>query len=207
MRLSSLLVLLVLASLLAAVSPASALMLPAAPHVPASIAAAAEEEDEVEEAEDEDESEAEAEGGDGSEAEEGEPEEPEACEPEEGEACEEEDGDEVECVLESASAGVAVNPRGGKVRLTVRYRASSPAAVAIDARLRGPKGGLHLDATRARFRRAGVFHDSFGLGKRQMAKALAARELTVDLRAENTPGPCGLRLSAHRVGARKFRSS
>lgn len=120
---------------------------------------------------------------------------------------EREEAEAERCVLEDATASVAASPGNGTVRLTIRYRAFTPAAVAINARLRGAKGGLHLGASHAHFRRSGVFHDSFGLSKKEMAKALAAREFAIDLRAVNTPASCALHLATHRGGASKLRWS
>jgi hypothetical protein len=117
---------------------------------------------------------------------------------------EREEAEAERCVLADATASVAANPGSGTVRLTIRYRAFTPASVAIDARLRGAKGGLHLGSSHARFRRSGVFHDSFGLSKKEMAKALAAREFAIDLRAVNTPSSCALHLTTHRGAARKL---
>ena len=107
-------------------------------------------------------------------------------------------------MIEDATAVVAANPGNDTVRLTIHYRAFSPTAVAIDARLRGSKGGLHLGADRARFRRAGVFHDSFGLSEKEMVRALAAREFAIELHAVNTPASCRMQLTAHRGGGRKL---
>jgi hypothetical protein len=118
---------------------------------------------------------------------------------EEGEAAEAE-----RCVIEDATAEVAANPGNDTVRLTIHYRTFAPIAVAIDSKLRGAKGGLHLGASHSRFRRAGVFRDSFGLSKKEMAKALAAREFAIDLHAVNTPGYCRMQLTAHRGGTRRL---
>lgn len=185
-----LLLVLLLISLFAAAGPARALSVPPGPPTPAG-----------EEAE-ENENEGETEG------EEAEGEESEVCvaDPEEGESCEEaeETVEDEECVIEDATATVAANPGNDTVRLTIRYRAFSPTAVAIDARLRGNKGGLHLGADRARFHRAGVFHDSFGLSKKEMVRALAAREFAIELHAVNTPPNCRMHLTAHRGGGRKL---
>lgn len=131
---------------------------------------------------------------------------------EEGEECEEaeeegEEGAAEECVIEDATAEVAADPGNDTVRLTIHYRTFEPAAVAIDSRLRGAKGGLHLGASHTRFRRTGVFHDSFGLSAKKMAKALAAREFAIDLHAVNTPASCRMHLTAHRGGTRKLRWS
>jgi len=189
MRKLPLLLVLLLISLFAVAGPARALSVP--PLLPALANEEAEENEEGE-----------------AEGEEAEGEESEACEadPEEGESCEEaeEVAEAEECVIEDATAVVAANPGNDTVRLTIHYRAFSPTAVAIDARLRGSKGGLHLGADRARFRRAGVFHDSFGLSEKEMVRALAAREFAIELHAVNTPASCRMQLTAHRGGGRKL---
>jgi len=100
-----------------------------------------------------------------------------------------------ECVIEDATAKVAANPGKGSVTLSIRYRAYSPASVAIDARLRGAKGSIHLGADHARFRRAGTFRDTFVLGEKRMERVLAAREFEVELQAVNTPRYCRLELN------------
>lgn len=172
--------------LLAAAASAHALTLPAPAQVPPFAAAAADEEAE-------DESEAE---GDEEEAD-----EPDACESEDEEAeerCEEEQAETEEaeeCVLEEADASFAIAPGSGEVRLTVRYETFAPAAVTVDASLRGTKGKLHLGSDHTRFHQNGVYRDTFALGAKQMAKALAAREFEVDLHAAGTPADCGLSLA------------
>lgn len=201
------LLLVVLLVLLAAAEPAQALSVPPSPlTLPG--------EEEGEEPEEETGEEPELEGEDESE----EPARPaesdeEECEwfVEEGENCAEatkkaeteERAEAEECVLKDATATVAANPGNNTVRLTIRYAAYKPSAVAVDSRLRGNKGGLHLGSSHARFRRAGVFHDSFGLSKKEMARALAAREFAIDLRAVNTPASCALHLTASRGGGHK----
>lgn len=99
-----------------------------------------------------------------------------------------------ECVLEDATAKLKALPGNGTVQLAIHYKALSPTSVAIDARLRGPHGGLHLGAEHTHFRRAGVYRDSFVLGEKQMQRALGAREFTVELQAVNTPRYCRLNL-------------
>lgn len=186
MRKLPLLLVLLLISLFAVAGPARALSVPSLP-IPAG-----EEAEENEEAE----------------GEEDETEQSEACglDTEEGESCEEAEEmvEAEECVIEDATATVAANPRNDTVRLSIHYRALRPAAVAIDSKLRGTKGGLHLGASHARFRRAGVFHDSFGLSKKEMVRALAAREFAIELHAVNTPAYCRMELTAHRGGGRKL---
>lgn len=206
-KLSLLLVFLLV--LLAAASPAQAASLPSAP-----LTLLAEEEVEELEEETGEEPELEEEGESG---EPGPAEGEEDCEwfVEEGENCAEatekgeaeELAEAEECVIENAAATVAVNPGNSTVRLTIRYKAYKPSAVAVDSRLRGTRGGLHLGASRARFRQAGAFHDSFRLNRKEMARALAAREFSIDLRAVNAPASCALHLSASRGGGRKLRWS
>lgn len=100
-----------------------------------------------------------------------------------------------ECVIEDATAKVAANPANGTVALSIRYRAYSPAAVAIDSRLSGGKGRLHLGASHARFRRSGTFRDTFVLGEKRMERVLAAREFEVEVQAVNAPRYCRIEVS------------
>lgn len=108
---------------------------------------------------------------------------------------EREEAEAERCVLEDATAKLAAHPGNRTVQLTIRYEAYAPASVAIDASLRGSRGGLHLGAEHTRFRRAGVFRDNFVLSEKQMERALAAREFAVELQAVNTPRYCRLELS------------
>lgn len=110
-------------------------------------------------------------------------------------AAEERQEEAEECVIEDASAKVAANPGNGSVALSIHYRAYFPASVAIDARLRGGKGSVHLGASHTRFRRAGTFRDTFVLGEKRMERVLAAREFEVELQAVNTPRYCRLNLN------------
>jgi hypothetical protein len=115
-----------------------------------------------------------------------------------------------ECILEDATAKLAAQPGSRTVQLVIHYKALAPASIAVDARLRGPHGGLHLGAEHTHFRRAGVYRDSFVLGDKQMERALAAREFTVALQAVNTPRYCRFTLEGaprrakrpHHAGAR-----
>jgi hypothetical protein len=125
-------------------------------------------------------------------------------------AAEEAEAEAEECVIEDAKAKVAANPGNGSVGLIIRYKAYAPASVAIDARLRGGKGGVHLGAGHTRFRRAGTFRDTFVLGEKRMERVLAAREFEVELQAVNTPRHCRIEVSgalrrakrSHRADAR-----
>jgi len=197
MRKLPLLLALLLLSVLLAAASAHASLLPI-PVQPQTLVAPDEEEAEASEAEDE------------------EAEEEESCvveEIEEEEFCEEEaepqgkskgrdKGDE--CLLKNASAAVTANPGKRRLRLTVHYRTLKPTAVNVEASLLGPKGTVHLGTSHARFRRSGVYRDTFELAEKQMKKALTAREFSVDLRVVNAPPSCGVELSAHRGSARKL---
>jgi hypothetical protein len=177
--------LLLLIALFACAAPAQALTLPNPLGGPE---AAAEEPDDAEGG-DEDETEAE--------------DDSEACEIEDSEdvaLCaeiaeeEQEEADAERCILEDATAKLAARPGNHTVELIVRYSAAAPASVAIDARLRGPHGGLHLGSEHTHFRRSGVYRDEFVLGEKQMERALGAREFAVELQAVNTPRYCRLNL-------------
>ena len=127
----------------------------------------------------------------------------EACEPDEEGVCEEEGeeprgkrkAEEDGCLLKGASAAVSVNPGKRRLRLSVHYRTWKPASVSIEAALRGVKGAVYLGTSHAYFRRSGVYRDTFELAEKQTKKALAAREVSVDLQALNSPPACGLHLS------------
>jgi hypothetical protein len=99
------------------------------------------------------------------------------------------------CILEDATARVSANPGNGTVALTVRYEADAPTSVALDARLRGSKGNVHLGADHARFRRAGTFRETFFVGEKRMDRVLAAREFELELQAVNTPRYCRIELN------------
>jgi hypothetical protein len=182
--------------------PAQASALPFESPVAPLLVAAAEEEDEEEAEEPEELG-----------AEEPELEEEEACEPEEGEPCEEEleprgkgkgEGENAECLLTKASATVTANPGKRRLRLSVRYKTLKPATVTVEASLRGGKGVLHLGSEHARFRRSGVYRDTFSLAEKQMRKAASARDFAVELHVVNTPPSCRVELSAHRDGSKKL---
>lgn len=179
-KLPYLLVLLLLSLLLlAAAASAHAAALPAVATGATPFAAPVEEETEADE---------EGEGGDS---------EGEDCAAEEDELCEEEAEEAAEeCLLEAADASFTAAPGAGEVRLRVHYRAFEPTSVFVDAGLRGSKGSLHLGDERVRFHRAGVYRSSFSLGTKQMAKAVAAKELEVDLYAVGTPADCEMHLTA-----------
>ena len=100
-----------------------------------------------------------------------------------------------ECVIEDATAKLVPHPGNDTVELALRYEAFAPAAVAIEARLRGAKGKLRLGADHAHLRRAGVYRKTFVLSEREMERALGARQFEVELQALNTPRYCRLDLN------------
>jgi hypothetical protein len=109
---------------------------------------------------------------------------------------EERESEEAEvCVIEDASAKLAPQPGNDTVKLAIRYRSLAPAAVLVEARLRGSKGRLRLGADHAHLRRAGVYRKSFILSEGKMDRALDAREFEVELQALNTPRYCRLDLN------------
>ncbi|MDX6636359.1 MAG: hypothetical protein QOF06_2562 [Solirubrobacterales bacterium] len=130
----------------------------------------------------------------------------EACETEEEGVCDAEDEESEEpggkrkakedgCLLKGASAAVSVNPGKRRLRLSVHYRTWKPASVSIEAALHGVKGAVYLGTSHTYFRRSGVYRDTFELAEKQTKKALAAREVSVDLQVVNSPPACGLHLS------------
>ena len=119
-----------------------------------------------------------------------------ACE----EKVEEEEAEEAEaeeCRLESAEATVAALPGRDQVRLTVRYKAFEPSAVAIALALRGAKGALDLGTETTHFGRSGTLHATHTLTAPQMTRAMAAKEFTVGIHALNTPGFCTEAFAQH----------
>lgn len=182
MRTLPLLLVILLLSLLTAAASAPAALLPQPVQV-TPLLAPEEEEAEAEESETEEEAD-----------------EEEGCEAEEDEACEEEEepkrkAKDDSCLLKSASAAVSVNPGKQRLRLTIHYRTWKPAGVSVEAVLRGVKGAVHLGTSHARFRRSGVYRHTFELAEKQTKKALAAREVSVDLQALNTPPSCRLHIT------------
>jgi hypothetical protein len=122
---------------------------------------------------------------------------------EEGEECEDEgagaSGAEapVECRLSSASATVSADPAHDKLRLSVHYSTFSPTSVAFDYFLHGSKGPLALGGDKKHFAKKGSFHQTESLTEPQMAKVLAAKDFTVQLRPAGVPHFCNHLLDRH----------
>jgi hypothetical protein len=109
------------------------------------------------------------------------------------EACEEEVEEREareECGLRETASTATADPGSGTLHLVVRYRTYSPAKVSVGYSLRDGRGSLNLGRKTERFARKGVFHDTVHLGKAQMAKVLAARQLTIALEAIDAPDRC-----------------
>jgi hypothetical protein len=127
------------------------------------------------------------------EAEASEDEESEFVECEDFEECEE-DGDNPEappeCLLDSAEATVFAASNHDRVRLQVRYTATSPTPVAFDYGLHGSKGSLYLGGEKKRLSRHGIIRLDTDLTETQMAKVLAAKNFTVRLRVPAAPRYC-----------------
>lgn len=100
-----------------------------------------------------------------------------------------------ECALKGAKAAVSVNPGKRRLRLTVHYKTWEPATVSVEATLLGSNGAVHLGTEHARFRRSGVYRDTFALSEKQTKKAAAAREFAVQLHVVNAPASCDVELS------------
>lgn len=111
-------------------------------------------------------------------------------------AAEERESEEAEeCLVEDATAKLVPHPGSDTVALAIHYESLTPAAVRVEAQLRGSKGRLRLGADRAHLRRAGVYRKSFVLSDREMDRALGAREFEVELQAVNTPRYCRIDLN------------
>lgn len=188
MRKLALLLALLLLSALVPAAAAEALSLPVIPAEPA--AAASEEGDEDETAE-EGELEVETEDEDGCTIED--EEDAQLCAEIAAEERESEEAEE--CLIEDATAKLVPHPGNDTVDLAIRYESLAPAAVRVEAQLRGSKGRLRLGSDRAHLRRAGVYRKSFVLSDKEMDRALGAREFEVELQAVDTPRYCRLDLN------------
>jgi hypothetical protein len=129
-------------------------------------------------------------------------EDPEFCEEEEAEP-KGKKGKAEECALKGGKAAITASPGKRQLRLTVHYRTWKPATVSVEASLQGPKGAVHLGTEHARFRRSGVYRDTFSLAERQMKKALVAHDLSVELHVVNEPASCSLELTGASPRARR----
>jgi hypothetical protein len=115
------------------------------------------------------------------------------------EECEKAIGPEApeECLLTGAQATVFASNPQDKIRLVVRYTAAAPTLVAVDYGLHGSKGSLYLGESRKAFARTGVFRQTERLSEPQMAKAMGAKDFTVQLYAVHAPRYCRHVLDRH----------
>jgi hypothetical protein len=124
----------------------------------------------------------------------------EAAEEDEGEEeCEAESSSSVppECFLSSADAAVSADVDHDRIRLAVRYEASTPATVAVDYSLRGAKGALNLKGDQQHFGRSGVFRLTQALTEAEAKRVAAAKTFTVTVRPINAPHACSDFLDQH----------
>lgn len=124
----------------------------------------------------------------------------EECEEEESDECEEDaQGPEapVECFLTTLDPTAFASGNSDKVRLQIRYTASSPTTVKIDYGLHGGKGSLFLGSEKKRFGKRGVLRLNRKLTESQMAKVLVARDFTVRIKVLDAPRWCGSFFDRH----------
>ena len=117
----------------------------------------------------------------------------EECEVNEADECVvTEEGAEVpeECLLSSAEATVFASGNSDKVRLQLRYTATTPTAVAVAYGLHGSKGSLYLGEEKKRFGKKGVLRLNRGLTEAQMSRVMAAKDFAVRIRILEAPGYC-----------------
>jgi hypothetical protein len=125
----------------------------------------------------------------------------EECEEEEpGECAEDSDGGAeapAECLLTTVQPTAFAFGGSDKVRLQIRYTATSPTAVKVDYGLHGRKGSLFLGSEKKNFGKQGVLRLNRELNESQIAKALAAREFTVRIKVLAAPRWCGSYFDRH----------
>lgn len=102
-----------------------------------------------------------------------------------------------ECVLASASATVTAAAKGNKLRLAVHYTAYSPGTIQVVYWLRGGKGRLNLGSSHGHLGTHGVIRDADTLSSSQMDRALAATNITIQLRPAHAPQSCNRLLDRH----------
>jgi hypothetical protein len=95
-----------------------------------------------------------------------------------------------ECLLTSAQTTATAAANKDKVRLQVRYTTSTPTTVTVEYGLHGGKGSLFLGSEKKHFGRRGVLRLTKVLTESQMAKAMAAKGFTVQLRVPAAPNYC-----------------
>jgi hypothetical protein len=113
-----------------------------------------------------------------------------------------------ECILHSAEPSVAVQLNHGDVRLTLRYTAEESTPADVDLWLKGGKGSLQLGSVSRHLGEHGVIRLTSHPDEREMAKVRAARAFLVNLDLPGIPSHCNryltLRLTAkHQLDSRE----
>lgn len=108
-----------------------------------------------------------------------------------------------ECVLRTVRPEAVLDTAHDKLRLTLRYTSRAQTRAGLDLSLRGGKGSLHLGAPRRQLGRSGVLRLGRHLEDRELARARAARAVTVQLDVPAAPSSCRpyltVRLTAKQV--------
>ena len=107
------------------------------------------------------------------------------------------------CLLRSARALLFAYPSRDRVRLVIRYTTFAPASVGVNFRLGGGKGAQKLGAATRRFAASGLFRVTEKLGRKKMAKVLAARRFTVTMGIAAAPRICQRFYTRHLTVRRK----
>ncbi|MGB7587385.1 MAG: hypothetical protein WBM00_01610 [Solirubrobacterales bacterium] len=94
-----------------------------------------------------------------------------------------------ECMLRSTHARLLAYAPRDKVLLLIRYEAFGPTSFAVDYNLTG-RGGLKLGGSKQRFAGRGLLRLTQNLSRGQMAKVLAAKNLTLRLHIPAAPRSC-----------------
>jgi hypothetical protein len=95
-----------------------------------------------------------------------------------------------ECVLRTARGTVVVQEAQSKLRLQLAYTAFEPAPASVDFQLRGGKGSLRFNAGHRHLSESGVLRETETLSVSELARAVAARTVTVDVRVPGAPRYC-----------------
>jgi hypothetical protein len=95
-----------------------------------------------------------------------------------------------ECVLRTVRPEAVLDATHEKLRLTLRYTSRNPTRVGLDLWLRGGKGSLRLGVAKRQLGRSGVLRLSRHLDPLALARARAARTVTVQLDVTAAPSSC-----------------
>lgn len=95
-----------------------------------------------------------------------------------------------ECVLRTVRPEAVLDAAHEKLRLTLRYTSRIPTRAGLDLWLRGGKGSLRLGVAKRQLGRSGVLRLSRRLDPQALARARAARAVTVQLDVPAAPSSC-----------------